>query len=88
MQATTPSNPDRRRGALSQLTFWIFCVLALYLLSPGPAAKLFEHDLITLDQFNMIYAPLSWPVNHCKPIEQFYSWYLHDVWQFHFDVPS
>jgi hypothetical protein len=55
-------------------------LLVLYPLSTGPAVKLAEHDIVSMDILEYVYAPLIWLAENCPPVADFFEWYLVDVW--------
>jgi hypothetical protein len=74
------SSDEARRGGFGTFTWLLVLLLVLYPLSTGPALKLAEHDVISLDALEYVYAPLGWLAQHSPPVQAFFDWYLGDVW--------
>jgi hypothetical protein len=72
----------RPRG-LSPALWIILLLLLVYPLSTGPVIKL--HTALTgssnRDFLFVVYAPLIWLSRTCPPVEQFFDWYVADLWQ-------
>ncbi len=43
-------------------------------------AKLAEYYEIPLDTLESVYIPLEWVCDNCGPAEEFYVWYMNDLW--------
>jgi len=58
----------------------IVLALVLYVLSTGPAVKLTEAGIISDHTYELIYAPVIWPLNHTTMGETYlgpiYLWWI------------
>ena len=54
-------------------------ILLLYVLSPGPVARLVDPQGKPPRAFEIAYAPLTWSCRHVPGVRQFYAWYF-KVW--------
>ena len=70
---------EGRRGP-TLVVLWGMLVVALYVLSVGPAARLHDEGLIP-DSASVIYSPLIFLSNHFAPADRFFQWYVADVWK-------
>jgi len=48
----------------------------LYLLSPGPLARIYRNHSAPPAALIAFYAPLSYANDHCDPVAKFYNWYF------------
>ena len=71
---------DPRRGGFGTLAWLVGSLLVFYALSPGPLAKLAEYYEIPLDTLESVYIPLEWVCDNCDPVQEFYLWYMKDLW--------
>ena len=77
----TTGDPDSSRRAGMPIAVWLtIFLLLIYPLSTGPAVKLAEHEVVSMDALEYVYAPLIWLAEHCDPVADFFEWYLSDVW--------
>jgi hypothetical protein len=53
--------------------------VACYVLSIGPAVWLMRAGILSLDWFGVIYGPVLWLCDHCKPADQVFDWYIRIV---------
>jgi len=67
------------RGVGGSLFLWLSLLVA-YVLSTGPAVKLFAHGGDSEKFLSVLYAPLFLLAEHCHPVKDFFEWYLFDVW--------
>lgn len=77
---TEPHTPPSSGAGLLA---WFPLLLAAYVLSSGPAAKLVELGIISESTLEPFYVPLMWAAENCEPVEDFFFWYLTDVWDWH-----
>jgi hypothetical protein len=69
---------------------WGSAFLAVYVLSVGPAARVYKHlqrsgqHPRTERGLEVFYSPLGFLARRCPPADRFLSWYLSDVW--HIDL--
>jgi hypothetical protein len=75
-----PADKPRRSGC-GTLVWVTGSFLVFYVLSTGPIAKLVESDRISVSAMQRVYAPLVWLVENWAPAEDFFDWYLEDVWK-------
>ena len=71
---------DPRRGGFATLAWVLVLFLVAYPLSTGPFFKLVELQVIHLNSMETVYAPLGWLSRNCKPVENFFAWYIGEVW--------
>jgi hypothetical protein len=76
----TIPNPADRRGHGFGVTWWLFSLLAAYLLSTGPVFKLEQQGLINSRFVKNFYAPLGGAMEHCGPLSDAMIWYVSDFW--------
>jgi hypothetical protein len=75
---------EKRGGAPGPVAFVTIGLLVLlpvlYVLSDGPALWLYHRGYLSLDAFQMIYAPLRWACQRCPPLANavacYNSWFL------------
>jgi hypothetical protein len=70
---------DQRRGSTAAVWFVAVVTLlpALYVLSLGPAVRLFDHNGSPFQPFvAALYSPLEWLANNCKTIGDALSFYV------------
>jgi hypothetical protein len=48
----------------------VAALLACYIISIGPAARLADNELISIEAFALIYAPILWPARRCPPAKE------------------
>ena len=61
--------------------YWIFAFMFLaYPLSIGPVAKLYFMNAVPKKPVELFYAPLEGVARRWQPLNQFFQWYLEDVW--------
>jgi hypothetical protein len=73
--------PESSRRHETPFAVWLaVLLLVLYPLSTGPAVRLAEHDIVSMDILEHLYAPLIWLAENCPPVADFFEWYLVDVW--------
>ena len=66
----------RERGpVLGCLATALIVALPAYVLSTGPCVWLHKHGYIPADA-SIIYAPLGLLADNCKPVEDFFRWYM------------
>jgi hypothetical protein len=74
---TEPHTPPSSGAGLLA---WFPLLLAAYVLSSGPAAKLVELGIISESTLEPFYVPLVWAMKHFAPMREFIYWYLGCVW--------
>ena len=55
-------------------------ILAVYVLSVGPACKLSDKGLIGDRFMQTVYAPLSWIARNSPAVAGFFRWYCKTIW--------
>jgi len=71
---------DKKRR--HRFVFWIaptVLLLALYVLSSGPAMRLYWNGYVSFPTIRMLYKPIFWIAKNSEPIGQWYDWYL-NLW--------
>jgi hypothetical protein len=61
------------------VAFWAtvgLVVMALYVLSAGPATWMFGHDWIEAETLNLFYAPLRWICVRSPAAANAFEWYV------------
>ena len=81
MSQSQETPADSRRGGFGTVLWVAGLVLIVYVLSVGPVAKLIEHDVISEDLAAPVYAPLQWLADNCEPVDDFFGWYVDEVWR-------
>jgi hypothetical protein len=66
--------PDAKRWRLGTAIGIAVALLMIYTLSIGPVNWLVVAT--GMEWIGVMYAPLDWAANSCKPIEQLLTWYL------------
>ena len=56
---------------------WLFAVL--YILSTGPAAKLYQCGVLP-EPVMAVYAPVDFVYQRCPPVARLLDWYVERVW--------
>jgi hypothetical protein len=82
-QAHIPQAPVSKLSdrASALLLVWGPLMLALYVLSVGPIWKLSDKGFISSYTVNVIYTPLVPLAAHFEPTQQFFTWYIFDLWR-------
>ena len=91
VQEPRPVYEEQLRGsnALRRLV-WGSALLAVYVMSVGPAARVYKHlqrsgqHPRTERGLEVFYTPLGNLARRCPPADRFLSWYLSDVWRIDF----
>jgi hypothetical protein len=76
-------NPKRGHSVISTVGA-VFLLVALFVLSLGPVAKLYSKKLIPPSAeaaIESVYAPLIYLVSHSPSAGRLYLWYLCTVWR-------
>ncbi len=73
------TGPNHRISFSGWLTF-LGAFTVLYILSTGPAAKLYQRHVIPEAAFS-IYAPVDFLYQRSSPAKRALDWYVQDVWQ-------
>jgi hypothetical protein len=79
----TNNAPDQRRGSAAAvwLVVAVVLLLVLYVLSAGPAVRLFDHRGSPYQPYvAAFYWPLIWLADMCQPIGNALQWYV-SLWQ-------
>jgi hypothetical protein len=71
----------RERGSPGWLVWGLLFVVVVYPLSIGPAAMLHSRFRLARPVIEAIYAPVVFLIEHSKPAEKFFSWYVEKVWR-------
>ena len=69
-----------RHGGFGKIALWSAGLLAFYVLSIGPAAKLVDEGVIPLRYVEPVYEPIEWVMDNCDPARDVILWYLVKVW--------
>ncbi len=81
---TTPHETQERRPSFytpGPLLWIAFLVLVVYPLSVGPVALIVTKHPNVERAIGPAYAPLALLYRKCKPVQNFYDWYLEKVWR-------
>jgi hypothetical protein len=77
------SERDEKRGgvgcAIAGIALILFFVLVEYLLGIGPAAVLAKGNPAAAQLLEVIYFPLGWLGQRCRPFEDVLAWYM-ELW--------
>jgi hypothetical protein len=80
-QPETSAEPTEPKGhGPFSLLFWSLTILGLYVLSSGPATKLYYSVPKTRPVILVLYAPLSALCDVCPPAQRAMLWYAATVW--------
>ena len=83
--ASDPTPTQSNRSETSGIHFYLVLLAvltALYALSPGPVAKSLRLGKAPIPKaFRTAYAPLNFCCNHLPPVQNFYDWYMTNLWQ-------
>lgn len=82
MNTTTDLPPAIRRKHWRSVILWSLLIFLVgYPLSTGPVIRLSHELKINADPlFDVVYAPLGFLSKHCEPVDQFFHWYVRDIW--------
>lgn len=59
----------------------IITLLVLYPLSTGPMLRLAqETNLVSENRLEQIYTPLIFLSDNCRPVQDFFVWYIFGLW--------
>ena len=58
----------------------LFLIPVLYVLGIGPGAKLRRAGVVPEKPYSAVYQPLIKLGTSCKPVDNFLTWYVKDVW--------
>src|SRR5437868_14045273 len=75
---------EREKGFVAHMltwVAWVFCILAIYVLSLGPVLKLTMGGMHSPRPIvAAFYHPITWLCQKSTCAEQFMGWYLTNVW--------
>ena len=78
---------EEEKKGLDAATIALICAGAvlLYILSIGPVIKVCEvcnvqYDSPAVKVLEVVYAPLIFMSEKCRPVQGFFMWYIEDVW--------
>jgi hypothetical protein len=74
------SEKQKKGTSKLKIVAWLLVGIALYVFSTGPVAKFCTKGR-SFPIVMKIYVPLGVLGHHCRPADQFFGWYVKDVWK-------
>ena len=81
MSDTPQTAANSRHSGFGTFAWVLGLLLAVHVLSAGPATVLQERAIVSEKAILVVYAPLIWLCEHCEPVEKFLDWYYATFWE-------